>query len=433
MDLFADLNTDLIYKAVYELTERANVSLPREVYEKLQTYGCECSVASKAAADIIKQNAYLAGKNKRPLCQDCGQVVVFLSIGQGVRLAGEYIESVINRAVTDCYRDKFYRKSVVKDALVRENTGTNTPAIIHTRIVEGNEVEILLALKGGGAENTSQMKMFNPTATKEEIFEFVKKVASDAGENACPPMILGVGLGGTIEKACLLAKWALYKGEAEDIKIENVLETRVLRTSTHIASLPVCVNINCHSARHAECKIKNGVIEFENNDYEISPVSAQSDAQEIFTNEADKIKSLAHGEKILFTGTIYTARDAAHKRLVEAIEKGEKLPIDLKNAIIFYAGPCPAAPGEIIGPIGPTTSKRMDKFAPILYENGVLATIGKGEREIDTVKNIYFKAAGGVASYLQNCIKTAKVVAYDDLGAEAIYKLEVGKLPLTRA
>ena len=424
-----DLSTDLIYKAVYELAERANVSLPREVYEKLQAYNCECSLAPKTTADIMKQilqNAYLARKNRRPLCQDCGQVVVFLRLGQGVRLVGEYIEDVINRAVEDCYRDKFYRKSVVKDALERENTGTNTPAIIHTQIVEGDEVEILLALKGGGAENTSQVKMFNPTATKEEIFEFVKKVAFDAGENACPPMILGVGMGGTIEKVCLLAKLALYKGVSADVKIENVLETRVLSTSTHIASLPVCVNINCHSARHAECKIVDSAIVFEDNNYEILPVAAKSTAQEVFTGEIDKIKALKSGEKILLTGTIYTARDAAHKRIAE----GVKLPFSLKDAIIFYAGPCPPRPNEVIGPIGPTTAKRMDKFAPILYEHGVLATIGKGDRN---AKGVYFKAAGGVASYLQNCVKTCELTAFEDLGAEAIYKLEVEKLPLTRA
>ncbi len=423
MDSQVDLNTGLIYKAVYSLAERANVSLPREVYEKLKLNG----------DPQILQNAYLANKNKRPLCQDCGQVVVFLKIGQDVNLVGEYVEDAINRAVEDCYRDKFYRKSVAKDALMRENTGTNTPAIIHTQIVKGNEVEILLALKGGGAENTSQIKMFNPTATKEELFEFVKKVASDAGENACPPMILGVGMGGTIEKACLLAKLALYKGKVEDIEIKNVLETRVLSSSTHIASLPVCVNTNCHSARHAECVILDSKIEFENNDYEILPVDTKSTAQEVFTNETDKIKALARGEEILLTGTIYTARDAAHKRLVELLEKGDTLPMNLENAIIFYAGPCPAAPNEAIGPIGPTTSKRMDKFADTLYKQGVLATIGKGGREIDTTKNVYFKTKGGVASYLQNCVKSCELVAFEDLGAEAICKLEVEELPLTRA
>lgn len=421
------LDTNLIHKAIYELCERANTRLPREVYESLNKAKCEIKPQ-------ILQNAYLANKNKRPLCQDTGIVAVFLNIGQDVVLKGDYIENVINKAVKDCYRDKFYRKSVVKDALNRENTGTNTPVIIHTQIVEGDEVEILLAIKGGGAENQSQVKMFNPTATKEEIFEFVKKAASDAGENACPPMALGVGIGGTIEKACYLAKLALYKGKIENIEIENVFETRTITAPAHIASLPVCVNVNCHSARHAKCVILNGEIEYEPNDYEILPATQLEGGVPINTNEVEKIRALKKGESAILTGTIYTARDAAHKKLVELIENGEKLPINLENAIIFYAGPCPAAPNEIIGPIGPTTSKRMDKFAPVLYKQGVLAAIGKGNPADEAHKGgVYFKATGGVASLLQNCVKSADIAAYEELGAEAIYKLEVEKFPVIRA
>lgn len=424
-----DLNTDLIYKAIYELCIRANTVLPKEVYEKLQNFYDR----GENIHGQIMENAYLANLKKRPLCQDTGQVVVFLEIGQNIQLKGDWIENAINNAVNNCYRENFYRKSTVKNALNnRENTGTNTPVIIHNRIVEGEGVKILLGLKGGGAENTSQVKMFNPTASREEIFEFVKQVAKDAGENACPPMMLGVGIGGTIEVACILAKKALYTGEVQKESIKNVFETKMLTTSTHIASMPVCVNVNCHSARHCSCEIKNGEIIFEKNEYEIlPPKNIEKCAIEIFTNEVEKIKQLKNGQEIELTGVIYTARDAAHKKLVEIIEQGEKLPIELQNAIIFYAGPCPSAPNEIIGPIGPTTSKRMDKFAPILYKNGVLATIGKGERTIN--EGIYFKSTGGVASLLQKCVKKAELVAFEELGAEAIYKLEVEKFPITCA
>lgn len=435
MDLGMDLNTDLIYKAIYVLCERANVRLPEDVYEKLKNF----KGINEACRAQILQNAFLANENKRPLCQDTGQVIVFLEVGQDVHFAGDYIEDVINSAIEDCYKEKFYRKSVAADALSnRTNTGTNTPAVIHMQIVKGDAVKILLALKGGGAENTSQVKMFDPTAEKNEIFEFVKQVAHDAGENACPPMMLGVGIGGTIEKACILAKKALYKGEIEDIEIENVFETRMLTAPTHIASMPVCVNVNCHSARHSECLIKNNEIIFlENDSYKIPEIVLEKNGvKEIFTDEIEKIKNLKKGELIELSGTIYTARDAAHKKLVDMIERGEKLPLELnnlENLIILYAGPCPGAPGEIIGPIGPTTSKRMDKFAPILYKHGVLATIGKGDRGIDTDKNVYFKATGGVASYLKNCVKSCKIVTFEELGPEAIYRLDVEKFPVIRA
>lgn len=411
------------------MAKEANCILPKCIYEKLK----KTKAVDDETKSQILQNAYLAKKNMRPLCQDCGQVVIFLEIGQDIALTGDYLEDVINSAIADCYKNEFYRKSIVADAINnRENTKTNTPAIIHTRIVKGDEINILLALKGGGAENTSVVKMFNPTAGREEIYNFIKETIKETKGRACPPMSVGIGMGGTIEYACYLAKRALYYGVEREFDIEGVFELKELSAPTHIACLPVCININCHSARHSKCTIKeiNGeyVIKFGNEEYNIDEICNKTNYIKVSTDEIKKIKELKKGDKIELSGIIYTARDMAHKRLVSMIQERKKLPFDLKNSIIFYAGPCPKNNNEVIGPTGPTTSSRMDKFAPVLYKEGVLATIGKGERKIN--EGIYFHMSGGVASLIKECIKNAEVIAFDDLGAEAIYKLAVKDIPL---
>ena len=418
------MNTNLIYEAVYNMLIQANTKLNLEDYKKLK----ECN--SKIRDEIL-ENAYLANASKRPLCQDTGQVVVFLKIGQDVKLEGEYINDVINKAVKNCYKDNFYRKSVVKDGIFdRTNTNTNTPCIVHTKIIKGDEVSILVGIKGGGAENVTQLKMMNPTSSFEDVLAFARKAAQDAGENACPPMVMGIGIGGTSEVAALNAKYALFKGKKVDTKIENVFEVKIITSQTHIACLPVCINLNCHSIRHSECVIKDNKIEYKFKDYDVSEYKVQKNARKINTYNIEEFKNLKTNDEILLSGKIYTARDMAHKKLISMIENNEELPIELKNSIIFYAGPCPKTPDEVIGPIGPTTSKRMDKFAPILYEKGVLATIGKGNRTIKNTGYLYFKAAGGVANVYKNCVKKAKLVAFEDFGTEAIYELEVVDMPL---
>lgn len=418
------MNTKLIYEAVYNALIIANTRLDLETYNKVEVSNC------KIKNEILK-NAYLAYKNQRPLCQDTGQVVVFLNVGQNVVLEGEFIYNAINKAVSDCYKDNFFRKSTVKDAVFdRTNTGDNTPAIIHTNFVEGNEVSILIGIKGGGSENMTRLKMMNPTSSLDDIYDFVKETVLLAGENACPPMTVGIGAGGTAEVACTLAKLALFKGKPVDLILDNVLDVKMLTTSTHIASLPVCVNINCHSVREIEIKIKEDKIYYDLKDYTPIKIENEQEAIKVNSGDIETLKSLKTGDKILLTGKIYTARDMAHKRLYNSILNNEKLPIDIKNAIIFYAGPCPKKENEVIGPIGPTTSKRMDKFAPLLYENGVIATIGKGQRTFSG-GYLYLKATGGVALLYQQSIKSAKIAAYEDLGTEAIYELEVSNMPLT--
>lgn len=419
------MDTKVIYEAIYNMLILANTRLNINDYESILANDTNIK-------EQILKNAYLAYKNSRPLCQDTGQVVVFIKIGQEVQLKGEFINDIINKAVSDCYKNNFYRKSVVKDALFdRDNTTTNTPCIIHTEFQKGDEISILVGIKGGGAENMTRLKMMNPTSTIEDVYNFVKEVVFEAKDNACPPMIVGIGVGGTAEIACKYAKLALFKGKKLDIKLNNVLETKIITGPTHIACMPVCVNLNCHSIRHMECKIKENKIYYDFNDYKLEKIETEFSGKKINTNNVEEFKKLKTGDEVLLSGKIYTARDMAHQKIIDAINNNEKLPFELKNSIIFYAGPCPKKEDEIMGPIGPTTSKRMDKFAKTLYEKGVLATIGKGERTFKGENYIYFKATGGVANLYQECIKSAKLIAYEELGAEAILELEVIDMPLS--
>lgn len=459
MKEFVEISAQNLYKAVYDTCFQANIYLSEEVYDslcKLETAGFE--PAEKMAK--IHANAAIAAKNQRPLCQDTGQVVIFLEIGDRVTLDEGIYSEIINKAVSDCYCEKFFRKSIVKDAIfTRKNTSCNAPAVIYTEVVRGDKIKIGVIIKGGGSENMSQVAMLTPSATEQDIINYVANVVLTAGENACPPMFLGIGIGGTLDMASVLSKKAFLsdgknpqnheltkdfsilsekiKKYINSISPAKVADVKLLSTSTHIACLPVCVTVNCHSTRHASVlvdkdgyKILTKFAKPENYEYNAE------NQQEINTSETEKLKELNEGDEILLSGTIYTARDMAHKRLVEMINRGENLPFELKNSIIFYAGPCPAQKGEIIGPVGPTTSKRMDKFAPVLYDKGLLATIGKGLRSDDVKNNIrknnalYFSVQGGVASLLQNCVKASEIVAFEDLGAEAIYKLKVEKLPV---
>lgn len=434
-----DLNTNLIYEAVYDLCVRANTILPQNICKSVKD-------------GLILQNAYLARQNNRPLCQDTGVVMVFMEIGQEVRLQGAPVKNVINKAVKDSYINEFYRKSVVKDALFdRTNTRDNTPAIIYTDIAPGSVVKITVGIKGAGAENMSNIKMFNPTASEDEIVDFIINTSLEAGENACPPYDIGIGIGGTMDYACVLAKKALFfehpQTDFERLimsKIPDSMRVSVLTYASHIASLPVCVNINCHSSRHACAQIVDNKIICVDKNYEINEMCDCASAEECFhkvCNESDSMENVVRtlnektlsdaveGEKIKYTGFVYTARDVAHKKIVEIIERGEKPPFELKGAVIFYAGPAPAKNGEIIGPVGPTTSKRMDTYAPILYKHGVLAVIGKGKRK---TKGLYFIIKGGISNVIQQCVKSCEIVAFPQLDTEAVRKLYVENLPLTR-
>lgn len=457
-------NSKNIEQIVYDLCVQANTELPQDVYEKiLNAFNKETNEDAKNVLSLILQNAYMASVKKMPLCQDTGQVLVFVK----GKCFPEGLKESINKGVKKAYEENYFRKSVVKNALFdRTNTKTNTPCIIYTEVSDNEELEIELLLKGGGSENVCDIKMLSPTASEDEIIDYVVSVVKNAGSKACPPYFIGIGIGGTIEYAGLLSKKALCLGENIDEnhkklaeKIQNAvnklqigpaglggkhtaLDVKILTDFTHIACMPVAVTINCHSSRHAkwqEGKKARGQ-EAESRFCEAKPQTHKlidlATYQPIHSSEIKKFRTLKQGDNILLSGEIYTARDMAHKRLLEMLERGENLPFDLKDKIIFYAGPCPCEGDCVTGSIGPTTAARMDKYAPIFYKNGVLATIGKGDRS-EEVKNaitenngVYFTAVGGVACYLAEKFISKELIAFEDLGTEAIYKFEVKDLPL---
>ena len=452
-----EISTGLIEQAVYKLCFDANICLNNNVYDKI--YGAY-QTAQNPCKDILRNillNAQTAYEKKLPLCQDTGQVIVFVQIGQEVKLKGIFLEDCINNAVEKCYKDNFFRKSVVKNALFdRTNTNTNTPVIIYTKYIEGDEIKISVLIKGAGSENKSQLSMLLPSIGEDELIQKCAELIYTAEENSCPPMFIGIGIGGTSDKAMLLSKEAFICDDfttdenqlGEKIKDcvnskykskygnNYVLDVRVKTFSTHIACMPVGITVNCHSDRTAKCTIKDGIINYISQKPEFKEIEASAEAlKEIKTDDTESLRKLQQGEKFLLTGEIYVARDMAHKRMFEMFSRGKELPIQIKDGIIFYAGPCPNKPGEIIGSIGPTTAGRMDKYAAEFYKRGLLATIGKGGRNKDVERIIkekqakYFTAYGGIAALLSEKVKKCEVVAFEDLGTEAIYKLEVEKFP----
>lgn len=448
-----NIDTNLIEEAVYNLCVRANTEYNSKLYNILtRMYNTASNREEKYRLYCILKNIQLASKSRRPLCQDTGQVMVFMEIGQNVHLSGGFINDAVNKAVEKAYKENFFRKSVAKDALFdRNNTGTNTPSIIYTDIEKGDEVKINILIKGAGSENYSNIKMFSPSTPKEEIYKFIKDTVANAGEKSCPPLVLGIGFGETMDGAAVLSKKAFFKQnetdkEAEFIKElkkylgeinKEIIDIKILSEQTHIASLPCAITINCHSTRHAQCTINESGITYKENNEKYNEISdTEGTHPEIHTNDIEKIRTLKKGERVLLTGEIYTARDAAHKRINEYYKQTGNMPFDIKDKIIFYAGPCPAGKDEIIGPIGPTTSARMDRYCDLLYSNGLLATIGKGERSfeaqnaIESHRGRYFSAQGGIACLLSKCIKKSEIILYEELDTEAIRKLYVEKLPL---
>lgn len=440
------INTNIVEEAVYNLCVQANTLYPKELYTRLlRRYNKNKTIKNK----LILKNINLAKNTARPLCQDTGQVMVFVKTGKNIVYTGKAIDTAINDAAANAYKKNYFRKSIVKNAFFdRNNTGTNVPAIIYHEFSTDEDVEINVLIKGAGAENYSNIKMFKPTDTENEIFTFIKETVEKAGEKACPPIVAGIGIGGTTDRAALLSKKAFFELlNAPDSELshkteayldsEDVLAVKVLTDSTHIASLPVAVTLNCHCTRHACAKINNNKISYIDNNYELYTPKDTLDGIKVSVEEKDKIKKLKKGDKILLSGIIYTARDAAHAKLAQMISSNEELPFEFDNEIIFYAGPCPNAPNEIIGPVGPTTSARMDKFCDMFYSRGLLATIGKGERSKEAVDAItanggkYFTAIGGISCVLAQTVVKSEIAAFEELGAEAVFKLTVKNLPLT--
>ena len=451
----SEISTKLIEQAVYNLCFEANTCINKEIYSAIHNaYLSAKETEEKNILKTILQNAKIAYDKRLPLCQDTGQVIVFIKIGQNVNLIGEYVETAINNAVKNCYEENFFRKSVVKNAIFdRQNTTTNTPVIIYNRIVEGDKIEIDVLIKGAGSENKSHLCMQLPTANKEDIIKTIADLILSTKMNSCPPMFIGIGIGSTAEKALLLSKKALIHSDftqdeldlSQEIKnivnkenntpLKNsyVLGIKTLTTSTHIACMPIGITINCHSDRFSKCTIENGEIKYNHSKPNFIEIKdEETNTKKLNTNELAEIKSLKKGEEILLSGEIYVARDMAHKRLFEM----DKKPIDLQDKIIFYAGPCPNKPDQIIGSIGPTTAGRMDKYATDFYNNGLLATIGKGDRSTKVQEAIqknnakYFTITGGIAALLSEKVIAKEIIAFEDLDAEALYKLTIKDLPV---
>lgn len=446
-----------------------------EAYEK------EESEAAKDAMAQILINSRLCAEGKRPICQDTGIVTVFLKIGMDVQWEGDMSPAdMVNEGVRRAYLhpDNVLRASILDDpAGSRKNTRDNTPAVIHTEVVPGNQLEVKLAAKGGGSENKAKLAMLNPS---DSIVDWVERTLPTMGAGWCPPGMLGIGIGGTAEKAAILAKESLMDpidihelrergpaNRAEELRLEimdranglgigaqglggltTVMDVKIMEYPTHAASLPVAMIPNCAATRHAHFSLDGSGIaeltppsldEWPEISWDVGPRARKVDLDSV---TAEDVASWQPGETLLLSGTMLTGRDAAHKRLLAMLEKGEELPpgVDFTNKFIYYVGPVDAVRDEVIGPAGPTTATRMDKFTDeLLARTGLIGMIGKAERGpqgIDAIKKhkaVYLMAVGGAAYLVSKAIRRAEVVAFEDLGMEAIHEFEVDEMPVTVA
>jgi len=439
---------------------------------------------SPAARDAIAQilyNSRLCAEGHRPICQDTGIVVVFLEIGMELRWQADIgVEEMVNEGVRQAYTnpDNVLRASILADpAGARSNTGDNTPAVIHSRVVPGDQLRVKLAAKGGGSENKARFAMLNPSA---DLVGWIVQAVEDMGAGWCPPGILGVGIGGTPEKAMLMAKESLMapvdmqdlqqRGAAnrpEELRLElyqrinalgigaqglgglhTVLDVKVMDYPTHAASLPVALIPNCAATRHTHFTLDgSGPVELKPPKLEDWPqvtwrASPQARRVDLDTLTAADVASWQPGESLLLNGKLLTGRDAAHKRIAELLASGEGLPdgVDFHNRLIYYVGPVDPVRGEVVGPAGPTTATRMDKYTDMMLgQTGLLGMVGKAERGPATIASIrehqaaYLIAVGGAAFLISRAIRKSRVVAFAELGMEAIYEFEVEDMPVTVA
>jgi fumarate hydratase, class I len=454
---------------------------PRDYIEALAAaYEAEQSPAARDAIAQILTNSRLCAEGHRPICQDTGIVVAFLKVGMNVRFddATMSLTDMVNEGVRRAYRDADnpLRASILRDpAGKRTNTGDNTPAVVHFDLVPGDTVEVKIAAKGGGSENKSTFAMLNPS---DSIVDWVLETVPTLGAGWCPPGMLGIGIGGSAEKAMLLAKESLMSpidiqalkargasNRIEELRLElydkvnalgigaqglgglsTVLDVKILDYPTHAASLPVAIIPNCAATRHAHFTLDgSGAAKLVPPSLDAWPDvhwAPAPNARRVNVDrlDRDEVARWQPGERLLLTGRILTGRDAAHKRIVDMLARGEALPVDFTNRIIYYVGPVDAVRDEAVGPAGPTTSTRMDKFTEtMLAQTGLVAMIGKAERgpaAIEAIKNhksAYLMAVGGAAYLVSKAIKSARVVGFADLGMEAIYEFDVVDMPVTVA
>ncbi len=451
-----------------------------------KAYQIEKNPAAKDAIAQILVNSRMSAEGKRPICQDTGIVTVFVKIGMNARFAADLtVQEMVDAGVRQAYTDPDnpLRASIVADpAGARKNTQDNTPAVVHIEMVKGDKVEVLLAAKGGGSENKAKMVMLNPS---DSIADWVEKTLPSMGAGWCPPGMLGIGIGGTVEKAAVMAKESLMEpidiaelmeraknpaatlSADEQLRLEimqrvnalgigaqglggltTVLDVKIKSCPTHAASKPVVMIPNCAATRHTHF-VLDGSGEAvlhppKLQDWPQITRQASENVHRVNVNELQKsdIARWRSGDTLLLSGKILTGRDAAHKRIHELLTSGKGLPegVDFKGKFIYYVGPVDAVRDEVVGPAGPTTATRMDKFTDFMLEQtGLFGMIGKSERGQETVdsiakhKSVYLMAVGGAAYLVAKAIKKARVVAFADLGMEAIYEFEVEDMPVTVA
>jgi fumarate hydratase class I len=447
----------------------------RDLYAAYQR---EESPAAKDAMAQILVNSRMAAEGHRPMCQDTGIAIAFIRVGMGVRWDTKMsLEQLVNEGVRRAYTDKDnpLRASMLADPDgKRKSTGDNTPGVTHVELVPGDTVEVIVAAKGGGSENKSKFAMLLPN---DSIVDWVLSVVPTMGADWCPPGLLSLGIGGSPEKAMLMAKWAMMEplnihelkargasNRAEELRLEiyekvnalgigaqglgglsTVLDVKVVDYPTHAASKPVALLPNCAATRHAHFVLDGS------GPATIEPPSLDDWPQVAFDTSSSRrvnldaltkadVASWKAGERLLLSGKLLTGRDAAHKRMTEMLARGEKLPVDFTNRFIYYVGPVDAVRDEAVGPAGPTTSSRMDRFVePMLAQTGLIGMVGKSERgpaateSIRKHKAVYCIAVGGAAYLVSKAIRKSRVLAFPDLGMEAIHEFEVKDMPVTVA
>ena len=445
-----------------------------------EAYEREESPAAKDALAQILINSRMSAMGRRPLCQDTGIVTVFIKVGMHVTWDGATmsVTDMINEGVRRAYThpDNVLRASILEDPDgARKNTKDNTPAVIHYEIVEGHTVDVQVAAKGGGSENKSKMVMLNPS---DSIADWVVKTVPTMGAGWCPPGMLGIGIGGTAEKAAVMAKESLMdpidihelrergpKIRAEELRLEifeavnnlgigaqglggltTVLDIKIKDYPTHAASKPVAMIPNCAATRHVHFVLDGSgpalqkapsIDQWPDITWDVGPSARRVNLD---TLTRDEVTSWKPGETLLLNGVMLTGRDAAHQRIVAMLNRGETLPVDLSGKVIYYVGPVDPVRDEVVGPAGPTTSTRMDKFTDqVLEQTGLFAMVGKAERgpvAIEAIKKhqaAYLMAVGGAAYLVAQAIKSSRIIAFEDLGMEAIHEFVVEDMPVTVA
>ena len=455
---------------------------PMDYIESLgRAYELEESPAAKDAIAQILTNSRMCAEGHRPICQDTGIVVAFVKVGMGVRWdATLTLQQMVDEGVRRAYLDpdNKLRASIVADpAFTRRNTRDNTPAVVHVELVEGGTVEVAVSAKGGGSENKAKFAMLNPS---DSIVDWVLQTVPTMGAGWCPPGMLGIGIGGSAEKAMVLAKESLMesidmadlkargpKTPIEALRIElydkvnalgigaqglgglaTVLDVKILDYPTHAASKPIAMIPNCAATRHVHFTLDGSgparldppdLTRWPKVNWRPSPEARRVDLDSL---TPEQVATWQPGERLLLNGRMLTGRDAAHKRIADLFARGEDLPpgVDLRNRVIYYVGPVDPVRDEVVGPAGPTTATRMDNFTEMMLEKtGLIAMIGKAERgpigieAIRKHKAAYLMAVGGAAYLVSKAIRASRVVAFEDLGMEAIYEFTVQDMPVTVA